>query len=70
MLAELVAWRHTRRRAPELREALDPVCGMTVTTHGSAEATVHGGLTYYFCSANCRARFEAEPERYLTSGAA
>jgi xanthine dehydrogenase accessory factor len=70
ILAELVAWRHARRRQPELGEALDPVCGMTVTTAGAAEATVHRGRTYYFCCAGCRARFESEPERYLASGAA
>jgi xanthine dehydrogenase accessory factor len=65
ILAELVAWRHTRPdESPVPAEALDPVCGMTVAVEGAAETLVHEGATYVFCSAHCRARFEAEPERY------
>ena len=44
-------------------EAVDPVCGMTVSVEG-AERIEHEGATVVFCSAHCRARFEAEPERY------
>ena len=67
ILAELVAWRHTRAgespvAVPE--EAVDPVCGMTVAVGPGAEQTAYGGETVYFCSAHCRAQFEAEPERY------
>ena len=65
ILAELVAWRHTRpAEAPVLQEAVDPVCGMTVAVEAAAERVVHDGATVVFCSAQCRARFEAEPERY------
>jgi xanthine dehydrogenase accessory factor len=66
ILAELVAWRHTRGEAPGTApaEAVDPVCGMTVAVGPAAEQTVHEGMTVYFCSAHCRARFEAEPDRY------
>jgi len=28
------------------------------------ERVVHDGATVVFCSAHCRAQFEAEPERY------
>ena len=66
ILAELVAWRHTRRAsASELVEAVDAVCGMTVAIAGARETAVHEGRTYYFCGAGCRARFEADPARYL-----
>jgi xanthine dehydrogenase accessory factor len=66
ILAELVAWRHTKpRSAAELVEAVDPVCGMTVSIAGARETAVHEGRTYYFCGAGCRARFEADPARYL-----
>jgi xanthine dehydrogenase accessory factor len=66
ILAELVAWRHTRpASATELVEAVDPVCGMTVAIAGARETAVHEGRTYYFCGAGCRARFEADPARYL-----
>jgi xanthine dehydrogenase accessory factor len=67
ILAELVAWRHTRAgespvSVPE--EAVDPVCGMTVAVGPAAEQTAYDGATVYFCSAHCRAQFEAEPERF------
>ena len=66
ILAELVAWRHARGESPvpAPAEAVDPVCGMTVALGTETEQTVHDGVTVVFCSAHCRARFEAEPDRY------
>jgi Cu+-exporting ATPase len=52
--------------APQLK---DPVCGMTVRPE-SPHRLDYKGTTYYFCSASCRAKFEADPERYLAAGAA
>jgi Cu+-exporting ATPase len=43
----------------------DPVCGMTVDPATAKHRSEHGGRTYYFCSAGCRAKFEADPVRYL-----
>ena len=55
ILAELVAWRHTRpASAAERVEAVDPVCGMTVSIAGARESVVHEGRTYYFCGSGCR----------------
>ena len=66
VLAELVAWRHTRGDVvTKIAEAVDPVCGMTVAIEGAKEVAVHDGVTYYFCGAHCRHRFEADPARYL-----
>ncbi|MBI4182999.1 MAG: YHS domain-containing protein [Proteobacteria bacterium] len=48
---------------------LDPVCGMTVRPE-TAKSSVHDGTVYYFCSPECRARFEADPGRYAGGGAA
>jgi len=48
----------------------DPVCGMTVDPHTTAHKTEHGGRPYYFCSAGCREKFLADPERYLDPAAA
>jgi xanthine dehydrogenase accessory factor len=65
ILAELVAWRHSRAPSgPPPDEVVDPVCGMTVSLAG-AETFVYRGTTYAFCCSSCRARFEAEPSRYL-----
>jgi YHS domain-containing protein len=44
----------------------DPVCGMTVDT-ATAKTSVHDGRTYYFCSADCRDRFEASPSTFLNA---
>ncbi len=46
--------------------SVDPVCGMTVDHAGTADSRTHFGTEYLFCSAGCAARFEADPERYLT----
>ena len=43
----------------------DPVCGMTVDPATAKHKAEHAGATYYFCSAGCREKFVAEPERYL-----
>ena len=66
VLAELVAWRHTRTGPAALpAEALDPVCGMTVAVEGAAASAEHDGTTYYFCCRHCRAAFLEDPERYV-----
>ncbi len=61
IIAELVAWRHTRGPSPtELVEtALDPICGMTVAIASAARALEHEGTTYYFCGPGCLRKFEA-----------
>jgi xanthine dehydrogenase accessory factor len=61
ILAELVAWRHTRGPSPAelLEEAIDPVCGMTVAIATAREKLELDGVTYYFCGAHCRKTFEA-----------
>jgi P-type Cu+ transporter len=43
----------------------DPVCGMTVDPRRTAHRHMLGGDTYYFCSAGCRAKFAADPAKYL-----
>jgi xanthine dehydrogenase accessory factor len=58
VLAELVAWRHSRAPVAEaVAEAIDPVCGMTVSILGAAATAEIDGVTYYFCSQHCRHSF-------------
>ena len=45
-------------------EAVDPVCEMTVAAGKAGRPLEYGGVTYYFCSAGCRAEFESDPESY------
>ena len=61
ILAELVAWRHTRGPSPAdlVEEAIDPICGMTVAVATAKETAERDGATYYFCSPHCRRKFEA-----------
>ena len=42
----------------------DPVCGMSVDPHTAKHRSEHGGRSYYFCSAGCLAKFQADPARY------
>lgn len=43
----------------------DPVCGMDVDPSNSAGSSLYQGETIYFCSLNCKTKFDAEPERYM-----
>jgi P-type Cu+ transporter len=60
---------HAHHRDPPAEGARDPVCGMSVDPHTAAHRHVHHGRTYYFCSAGCRARFAADPGKYLAGDA-
>lgn len=42
----------------------DPVCGMMIEPQGAAAKSEYNGSTYYFCSASCKASFDADPTRY------
>jgi Cu+-exporting ATPase len=47
---------------------LDPVCGMRVDPATARGGTIeHEGVRYGFCCPGCRAKFEAEPSRYLAA---
>ncbi|MBZ5496389.1 MAG: efflux RND transporter periplasmic adaptor subunit [Acidobacteriia bacterium] len=48
--------------------ATDPVCGMNVREHKATAAgktSAHGGRTYYFCSDDCKQKFDKNPEKYI-----
>jgi Cu+-exporting ATPase len=38
---------------------------MEVDPHAAEHRLTHEGRTHYFCSASCKAKFEANPARYL-----
>src|SRR3984957_14270657 len=44
---------------------IDPVCGMTVDPAKNPHRPVYAQRTYQFCSAGCRGKFAADPEKYL-----
>src|SRR6476620_3081124 len=43
----------------------DPVCGMTVDPATSRHRFDTSGETFLFCSAGCRTKFAADPQKYL-----
>ena len=56
---------HAHVAHPADERATDPVCGMSVDPHTTPHRHQHHGRTYYFCSAGCRAKFAADPGKYL-----
>jgi Cu+-exporting ATPase len=56
---------HTTARANDGTHATDPVCGMKVDPLTTSHHAEHAGQAYHFCSAGCRTKFVADPERYL-----
>jgi xanthine dehydrogenase accessory factor len=68
--------RRAAAKAPEISEpaeaaleAIDPVCGMSVTIAGARHTAEALGVTYTFCCSGCRTKFLAEPSRYLAARA-
>ena len=51
-------------------QVIDPVCGMYVDQQKTAHHASHAGSDYHFCSAGCREKFVADPQRYLNKAAA
>jgi xanthine dehydrogenase accessory factor len=45
-------------------EAIDPICGMTVTIATARHQSDYDGKTWYFCCGGCKARFDADPTQY------
>jgi NTE family protein len=48
---------------------IDPVCRMSVSSNRARARTERDGITYYFCSTNCRDVFERYGDRYLPARA-
>jgi Cu+-exporting ATPase len=51
---------------PHSHDAVDPVCGMTVDPHSAKHRAEYHGHPYYFCSAGCKTKFSADPQKYLS----
>ena len=43
----------------------DPVCGMEIKDIFKAEKTDYKGKIYYFCSNDCKNKFQQSSEKYL-----
>jgi YHS domain-containing protein len=49
--------------------AKDPVCEMQVEERQAKTTSQYEGQTMYFCSPDCKEKFEQEPERYARQSA-
>ena len=60
VMAQIVEWRRKKPSpAPEkvIEQAIDPICGMTVSVTTARHKAEVDGSTYYFCCAGCRTKF-------------
>ena len=44
----------------------DPVCGMQVDDQKSTEKSQFQGTNYYFCSSDCKRKFDQQPQQYAS----
>lgn len=45
---------------------IDPVCGMKVDDRNATAQSTYEGKTYFFCSAGCKSKWDADPQRYAS----
>src|SRR5687767_9834898 len=57
----------TRSKPVETKTEVDPVCKMLVTPETAPAKYDYEGKTYYFCNPGCKAKFAADPEKYLST---
>jgi predicted phosphoribosyltransferase/YHS domain-containing protein len=54
--------------SPDERSTLvqqkDPVCGMNVDSNQAEDTSDYQGKTYYFCSEDCKQRFDEDPKQF------
>ena len=53
--------------APSPAKQKDPVCGMDVNPATARHKTLYNEKEYFFCCAGCLAKFQANPEKILSS---
>jgi len=51
------------------KQVHDPVCGMAIDPAKAAGKSEYKGATYFFCSAQCKRTFDADPEAVLRKAA-
>ena len=55
-----------RGKKEQRQKVQDPVCGMQVDPK-KAPMQLEQGKEYYFCSEDCRLRFEENPAEYISA---
>jgi Cu+-exporting ATPase len=49
----------------EVLMAIDPVCGMDVDEKNAPDKSDYQGETVYFCSTDCKRRFDSNPDEFV-----
>ncbi|WP_371349392.1 heavy metal translocating P-type ATPase [Ancylobacter sp. IITR112] len=62
--------RHMEAGPASAQMVEDPVCGMAVNPATAGFQSEHRGKSYFFCSAKCHDRFEANPSAYAAGAMA
>jgi Cu+-exporting ATPase len=57
--------KHRHQHPPSQHQHKDPVCGMTVDPARAAGSSEYQGTTYYFCGKGCKAKFDADPAKFV-----
>jgi len=66
-LAGFIAGRSASQGGGIMAMVTDPVCGMTFDSSQAEAQSIYEGVSYYFCSQECRQTFEKNPKQYITS---
>ncbi len=45
-------------------KVIDPICGMQIEPMRAAGESTYQGQTYYFCSEECKSKFDSESQKY------
>lgn len=61
---------HDHEQEATTEKVVDVVCGMTIDPRNAAGQSEYSGKKYYFCAASCKAKFDAEPTRYVKTSLA
>ncbi|MBY8977106.1 heavy metal translocating P-type ATPase [Rhodobacteraceae bacterium NNCM2] len=61
---------HHHRQTSSENSAIDPVCGMTVEKAEGKRHRDYDGETFWFCSAKCEEKFDADPYFYASGRSA
>ena len=64
LLTSRFATAQEKTPAPQPTAVKDPVCGMTIDPAKAKGKADYKGKTYYFCSDDCKAKFDKEPAKY------
>ena len=64
---KIIAHPHQHGVIQPTNKTTDVVCGMTVDPATTPHKANHQGREYFFCSAGCKTKFQATPEKYIDS---